>query len=388
MLISNKNENLSLLIMGVVGTLMAASGFVVTREQMLGYVVMMAVIYVLELYIKNRNWKYLVWIPIFSLILINMRAATWLMIFLIMLTYVIDGIRQPKLHLEGYKIWPIVVAGAVAILVGLANPYGLKMMTFIFRSYGDGKFMELVNELNPFNPAAGVNLICYLGIIGVITAYAFGNKRNVRVRYLLMFFGLLFLGLTSVKGMAELMLVMVFPLALLYKDWKMPMLIEHAGARRAFILWSSTIVSVVAVAGIVSVMVFMKNEPRETLVKLVDTIDTDVWEGAKAEVKVYTGYNDGGYLEWRGYKPYLDPSGEVFLMKNNGKEDILHEWIDLKEGKMAKEDFMEKYDFDYVVTTEDDVLYDYEGGEYEMIYDVDGDRLYKKISSVENEANN
>ena len=32
---------------------------------------------------------------------------------------------------------------------------------------------------------------------------------------------------------------------------------------------------------------------------------------------LYTGYNDGGYAEFLGYKPYIDPRAEVFVKKNN-----------------------------------------------------------------------
>lgn len=378
MLISDKNENLSLIIMMVTGCLMAM-GFVVTREQMLGYVIMLLLIYVLELYIGTSKRKYLTWIPVLSLILINMRAATWLMIFLVMGVYLIDGIKKPKLHLQGYRCWPIMVAGIAALLVGFLNPYGMKMMTFIFRSYGDAGFMSLVDELQPFNPWLDTNPIFYAGIIGVITLYAFGNKKNVRVRYLLLLFGFLFLGLASVKGMGELTLVMFFPMALLYKDWKMPTLVNHAGANRMLVMWSGAIMVSVGFAGLIGTLVYMDDKPRSQLVQMVDMMDGEVGEGEKKKMKVYAGYNDGGYLEFRRYKPYLDPRGEVFLKKTNGKEDILQEWIDLKNGKKDIGEFIGKYDFDYMLMTEDDIMYDLKNDEYELIYDEGGDRLYKKV---------
>ena len=41
---------------------------------------------------------------------------------------------------------------------------------------------------------------------------------------------------------------------------------------------------------------------------------------SKNDLKIYAGYNDGGYVEFRGYKSYLDPRAEVLLKNNNGKE--------------------------------------------------------------------
>lgn len=377
MLISNKNENLSLILASVTGSLMTM-GFITTRGQMVEYVVILALIYVLELFVKTNKGKYLAWIPVLSLILINMRAATWLMIFLIMLTYVIDGIRKPKLHLQGYRIWPILVAGAVAMTVGLFNPYGVKMMTFVFTSFGNSEIMNLVNEMKTFDPGLGTNFYYYAGIVAVITGYAFGNKKNVRVRYLLMFFGFLFLGLMSIKGMAELIIVMFFPMALHYKDWKMPVLINHAGARRMTVIWSGVVTGAVAVTGLISVLCLIEAEPRASLVEAVNKIDEGVEEGGRKGARVYVGYDDGGYLEFRGYRPYLDPRAEVFIKKNNGKEDILKEWEDLENGNLSVEKFIEKYDFDYMLVREDDKIYDLEDENYELVYD-DEDRLYKKV---------
>ena len=86
-------------------------------------------------------------------------------------------------------------------------------------------------------------------------------------------------------------------------------------------------------------------------------------------LKVYTGYNDGGYVEFRGYKPYLDPRGEVFVKKNNKKEDILQEWVDFKDKKITVDNFLDKYEFDYLLVRKNDPLYELNDENYELIYD-------------------
>jgi hypothetical protein len=86
-------------------------------------------------------------------------------------------------------------------------------------------------------------------------------------------------------------------------------------------------------------------------------------------------------VEYRGYKPYIDPRGEVFLKKNNGKEDILYEWDDFTKGKVKTEELMEKYQFDYILAREDDPFYELEDAKYEKIFDDDDEKVevYRRV---------
>ena len=63
------------------------------------------------------------------------------------------------------------------------------------------------------------------------------------------------------------------------------------------------------------------------------------------------------------------------------KEDILKEWSDLRDGLISKDEFLKKYDFDYVFARgESGPLYNLDGG-FEMIYEEENTstRIYKKV---------
>ena len=91
----------------------------------------------------------------------------------------------------------------------------------------------------------------------------------------------------------------------------------------------------------------------------------------KNDLDIYVGYNDGGYLEYRGYLSYIDPRAEIFLKNNNKKEDIMLEYYNLQNGLIDYRDFLEKYKFDYLVLDVDDIMYVYlnELDNYEKIYE-------------------
>ena len=382
MLVSEGNENLSLILMAITGVVLSV-GFLVTRAQVVDYVVILALVYALELYIKKGKWKYLGLVPLLSLIEINLHASSWWMLFLIIGFYLIDGIKKPKLHLQGYNWKLILMVMLIAMGVGLINPYGVKMITMIFTSYGEMANLGLVNELQPFMPFSGHNLVYFLAIVLVVWMYALGEKRNVRIRYLLMFAVFLLVGLNTVKGMSELMLTMFFPLVLVYKDWRIPRLIDSKKIGRMVTSGVGIVITSLVIGLVLTIPWRVEDAPRKPLAEAVEVMDMEVANMgvSKKDLKVYTGYDDGGYLEFRGYKPYLDPRGEVFLKKNNGKEDIIKEWIDLREGVLSREDFLGRYDFDFLVVRSGDKLYEVEDGRYELLYDNGnhGDRIYKKV---------
>ena len=374
MLLSNKNVNLSLFLMVITDVLLAA-GFVVTRAQMVSYVIFMSLIYVLELYVKTGKIKYLCWLPILSLLQINLHASLWWVLSLVVLAYIVDSIKKPKLHLQGYKTKPLIVAGLMMLLSGLINPYGIKMVTYIFTSYGAPGIVGMVNEMSPFDLRSIFNVFTYVALVCVLGLYIFGNKRLIRVRHLLMLFGFLAIGLNTIKGLSQFILVMFFPLALVYKNVKIEGLIDAKVGRNAIILWTGVMTICLFVAFGVSTAYLIEDHPSDGVVGAVNAIEKS--SGGNKGVKVYVGYNNGGYVEYRGFKPYLDPRAEIFLKGNNGKEDILDEWLDMVRGKMKLDEFLDKYDFDFLIVDyyHERNLYEIEDDDYNVIYENDDEKI-------------
>ena len=70
---------------------------------------------------------------------------------------------------------------------------------------------------------------------------------------------------------------------------------------------------------------------------IVDYLDKNE---TNKDVKIYTSYEDGGYLEWRGYKPYIDARGDVFIKGNNKKFELMDEYY-----KAIKNDEFNGFEF-------------------------------------------
>ena len=392
MLLSDKNENLSLLL-AVLTSVFLGYCFIVTRAQVVSYFILMLVIYLLELYVKTNKNKYLWWIPALSLLQINLHASVWPMIPLVMGVYIIDSFKSKKLHLQGYKKKPLLIALLISILVGFLNPYGLRMMTFIFTSYGVPEANDYIDEMAPFSLINGYCVLLYAAIAVAMILYIYGEKQNIRMRWLLLIFGFLALGINTSKGMSYVILMLLFPLAAAYKDIQT----EKWGSRKKrwmFASWWGILAVILIVIITATKIPQIIDGPNDHMISAVDKLDEEVGETDKKSLKIFADYSQGGYLEYRGYKPYIDPRMEVFIKANNGKEDIFKEMYALDRRKMDVDEFLDKYDFDYIVVVEyEEALYNHDKKGYELIYEIvddkdkennikSGVRIYKKNKNV------
>ena len=259
----------------------------------------------------------------------------------------------------------------VSILVGLVNPYGIQIMISIFGFYFSGALNSVVSELQAYSPFLNEGtFIAYLVIMGVAFLCLVGNRKYFRMRYFLLFFGFMALALNTVKAFSQLILVMGFPIALMYQKVRIERIIDAKMAREAICFDVGILVVNAFIATLIAVLIFLPQTPSTVLVKAVDVIDADVGEVDKSSLKIYTGYNDGGYVEFRGYKAYLDP---------RGNPEITKEWSDFNNGRIESQELLKKYRFDYLlVRDKNDPFYNLENDECKEIFEEEKEaKVYK-----------
>ena len=388
MLISDKNKILSLLIT-LLTNVSLCPYFMVSRPQLISYIILLLTIYLLELYISTDNKKYLYYLPLLSFLEVNLQASLWWMVILFMIPYLIDSFRCNKLKLQGYNKKPLFIAFGLSLLAGFINPYGFDAISFIFKSYGDPYMLTYIAELQPYNIKSffGIHItaIIFLNVILSI----FFREEKIRIRYLCLFFGTLILGLISIKAFSHFILVSLFPLAFLLKD-KVP---KNVISNKKILKTVGNILIPIAFVGCF-VVLFFANKDYKNVVKLssmaedaVNAIDLFT-NNNPSNAKVYASFNNGGYVEFRGYKAYIDPRAEVFLKINNGKEDIHSEYYDFEFNKIELKDFLNKYNFDFLLVDITDRLYnDMDLENYFVIYDdlSTGYKVYARNGIVSDE---
>ena len=100
------------------------------------------------------------------------------------------------------------------------------------------------------------------------------------------------------------------------------------------------------------------------------------------QMKVWTNYYEGGYLEFQGIHVYIDARAEVFIYENNQEKDVFKEYIELQSGQLYYKDFIARYEFTHFLTCKDDILYVYlyNDPDYRLVYEDETRRLFEKVN--------
>lgn len=337
-------------------------------------------IYLLEKFIKTNNSRYLLPLLILSVLLINLQAAMWPMLFIVLLPYVVDSFKFKFLFIEGqgYKKKPLFIIILGMITAGFLNPYGLKAVTYLFNSYGYAEISNTVSEMAPANINTISGKIIFITILLVLAGIFLYKNGRYKLRYCLLALGTAYMSISSVRNYSIFIICGIIPLSYYFKDFKFK--IEIKTDKKTLTIRKVLIVLFVAlyIFAICKKTIYI-SPTQNDLIKSADYLSEHYPN--KTDIRLYTNYNDGGYLEFRGYKVYIDPRAEVFVKKNNKKSDIMKEFILMESGKLYYKNVLDKYSFTHLLVSNDDILSTYlpYDKDYKLIYSSEYYKIFQNI---------
>lgn len=317
-------------------SLLIISGFITTRPYIVDITILLLELILLESYIVKNNKKYLYFIPLLSVLLINAHSSMWLMLFVFMLPYYAEWILLKIKKQNVYNIKPLLIITLISLIMGLANPYGIEAIKYLFNSYGVEQINIMVAEMKPLT-LSKLSIGLYLIILFELYSFYYNKGKN-KTRYVLLSLGTILLGLMHFRGTP--FFCVTFPLIISYNFKK-----EIKKELIKLSIKDKIIYVITIIIFLLLILFNVKMEDGLIIKEFADYLDVN----ATKDIRLYTDYNTGAYMEWRGYKCYLDPRAEVFLKSNNKKEDIFFEYYDLENGDIEVNDFIEKYKFDYLL---------------------------------------
>lgn len=387
MLLSEKNVTVSIATTVICNILLGV--FVAARAQTFSYAIFVTEIYLLEKSIYSKDRRYLMGIPLLSVLLINFNAAMWAFFFLLMVPYIIDGINARKTRFYdflrqhariflpmGYGTGLIVFFVAVSLFCGYFNPYRLNNMIYVFKAYGNSNINDLLWEMQSpdFKTAGGITLFA-LYIFTIFTYLIVRGK--TKLRYILITIGTAYLGVASVRNI-PLFIICAIPFIAFYIKDAIPEKLIGLGnqgyeGRNKFIA-----LMLLIVAG----YVFFNNnyvidkQGEYTPMQAVRFIKSNL---DLSSFRLFNEYETGGYLEYKGLKPFIDSRSEVFAKKLNGREDIISDYNGIFKGTLNYRKVFSKYGLNHALVLIDgfiDMQLRYDD-EFEVIYRDDLFALYK-----------
>lgn len=353
-------------------TVVFLTPFITTRPIVFTLLFLSLELYLLEQFIATGSFKWLIPLPFLSALLVNLHAAMWPVQFVLFLPYLVDSFRFKFkiIQGQGYSKKTLFPAVAAMFAAGFANPYGFDAMTYLFRSYGFSE-INLVLEMRPANINNLLGQVIFGTLFLILAIYFFYKKGKTRLRYILLTFGTAILALSSTRSFTLFALCGFFPLAYYLKDLSVPQSKAVKTTKGARALRIVLIVLLVGMLGFVFGERYISPAAKSDLLpKSAPAVDYLIANEDRGKMRLYTGYDEGGYAEFMGFKPYIDPRAEVFVRKNNGVDDIMKEFYRLQEGDLYYKYLLDKYGFTHLLVSQYDILYVYlpHDGDYRMIY--------------------
>lgn len=351
--------------------------YMVSRPQIITYLVLLTQLLCMEKYARSGKWKYLIPLPLLSVLQVNAHAAMWWMMIAFALPYLVESLNFKWFRNEdtGLRKGPLLIALGAMLAVGPVNPYGIRAILYVLRSIQNKTIGAKIMEMAPPDLGNMNGVIFFVLLFLVVLCYVLNRKGRFQVRYVLLTLGTTLLALMSIKSIAYFIMGTLIPLAYYLKNLGDKLVLGAKEKPRQLQLLAGFMTLVLAASVFVAWDMYDGEKdypPTKAAVEyLKEHEDT-------SDVRLYVDFYNGGYAEYCGFKAYIDPRAEVFLEVNNKKEDIFEEFISLQAGRIHYQEFLEKYSFTHILLTEGDALDVYlsKDARYEIYYEDPLSKIY------------
>lgn len=340
--------------------------YMAVRPHLYSMIVFVWTVFFLEKYRRGASIAWLVPIPFMVAVHVNLQAAIAPFDLVIVACYLVPDFLKP-LHDRGrlagvrfadarYARLPLLVVLVASAAALLANPYLVDGALYLVNSYGSAEYGGYIAEMSDFAPAGSVRFALVLVVLLVACAcVGKAGLRGIDLPLVLLLAGTTYMAFDHVRNIWLLSLFSFMVIARLTSDATIPWPARLARVEMACVVPIIVGVAASAVLALVNVpkLAVLPNDDSYTPVAAMDYLDECGMD--KETTKVFTFFNAGGYIEWRGYKVNMDPRPEIWASAITGSDfDFYEEYVDMAQGTTVFNEYMDKYDFDVFVLPSDE----------------------------------
>ena len=349
--------------------------FIVTRPQIFTYFILILELLSLELYVKSNDSKYLIGLPMLSLLLINLHASMWFFLFIFMLPYLLNTISIKKVTIDKIRLKPLIITCVVMFLVGFINPYGIDAIIYIFKSYGMVEINKSIAEMKSLT----IDHFYFLVILGILFIFILLNylRKDVKldIRHYLFVCGMTILAFSHQKCFALFCLVLGYVFSYYFKKFNIKNKLINNNVFKA--LFNGGLIGLILVSlftvivGIKYSIISYDDENFYLSTGITEITDFMLDNTSIDDVVLFVEFNEGGFTEFLGFKSYIDPRAELFFKKYNNKDDIFLESLEIENNPYYDYDsFIDKYKFTHLIVKTDTYLDKYlnNNSDYEIVF--------------------
>lgn len=374
-----------------------ATSYISVRPQIWTMIFYMLIFIVLQKYRQGATPKILLLLLIIMIVHINFHMSLALMDIAIVLVFAIPNFLASSFREMIFgrynRLWLLLAATGMAV-AALANPYGIDGTMYFFSSFDAADYGKIINEMRPLSPSTAGYGLCALAMVAVGGAGIARNRGHVDIPATLLYLIACYMSFQYVRNV---WLVAIFAFVLFSASGGISVDGEHIqiasrtngnlpdqqqsgssplikriwqGASLPVIWGTILVIGFLGVCWIADVLyegdgmlVGDIADAPNTPVLAADYMEAASQDNGNREISVFTHFDAGGYLEWRGFKVSMDARPELWnsLISKN-EEDRYTEYVDMDYGDISPDAYLADKSFVFMIVNDDTDMYDYLSG--------------------------
>ena len=268
----------------------------------------------------------------------------------------------------------LIILIVLAILIGFLTPiFGTAYTNLVYCM--SGVSTNFIQELKPLNFTSFMPIMVITFITFSIVGF---TKTKINIKDLLFVLGFILFSLVTKRNVFFLTLIGIIFFTNIITEFINTYIDEKDQVLKKLEKSTVFIMVICSFTAIVSIRLLSKNLVKEYVHDLTYPKDATDWILNNTDyenMRIFTSFNWGSYLELNGIKVFLDSRSGMYTVQENPNCTVLADWIDVTSGKFHYERIFEKYNITHVLLDKDEIINNYisEDKNYEAIY---GDNLF------------
>lgn len=410
------------------------------RSQIISFVCFIIEIFCIEQFIETNKKRYALTLIIISIIVANFHAATWPLILVLFMPYVVSGLsntlsskniyrmcikrlqrkinKLPKnsdkiaiyekdiadyeriiadrkseyadykiVRQKNYNTRNLIILMIIIAFTGLLTPTHGTPYTYIIKSmFGESNFennlsIDYILEMQPTVPISNIAFIVFTVIL---ISFLIFLPTKLKTEHGFLLAGLYIMALSSNRYIYLLVFLGSFVLNDLITQATNLLIKDDIEALEKF--FSNTICGIITIAfiSIFSVSTFLDTiqcsyvDQKEYPVAAVKYIKENL---DYKNIKIFNSYNNGSYLMLNDIPVFIDSRLDVYCSEFNDT-DIFYDFIKVTTGEKNYKEVFNKYNFTHILLKPSEKIQQYigEDSNYNIIFEDKNYILYEKVN--------
>lgn len=329
--------------------------FFTLRSQIISYTIFILEYYFLNKLINTNKNKYIIYIFMLSILLVNTHVAVYPFYFIIFLPIIGEYIINKITKKDTYSIKKVLISLGLVSIAGLISPFNIESYTYLYKTLVN----DTTNYIAEHQPLVLIqNYKFLISLIFAIILFA-SKKVKLELKEKLLLLGLIFMSLTSIRHGSLFYIFFFIILNIKVSDIIPKDIIEVITKKITNIKGYLITLSVVMIICIPVLIRFNKEVyipeeeyPIYATKYIKENLDYE-------NIRIFNNINIGSYLILNDIKVFVDSRTDLYTSSYNGREDIYNNYVNVVMFNTYYEYIFNYYDIEYVLLSQKDNLTKY-----------------------------